>query len=109
MESTGPLYEGNTMSVSGTLVKRDYEINSNNKGTVYILQLDTPVVKSLYSDYLGYNGEAELISEMQIGFENQEDEQRYLNQDIMVTGSVMFGTTGHHLTKALLMDAYAFA
>lgn len=109
MESTGPLYEGNTMTVSGTLVKRDYEINSNNKGTVYILQLDTPVVKSLYSDYLGYNGEAELISEMQIGFENQEDEQRYLNQDIMVTGSVMFGTTGHHLTKVLLMDAYAFA
>ena len=109
MESTGPLYEGNTMSVSGTLITRDYEINSKNKGTVYILQLDQPVVKSLYSDYLGYNGEAEVISEMQIGFENQEDEQRYLNQNITVMGSVMFATTGHHLTKVLLMDAYAFA
>ncbi|OUN73797.1 hypothetical protein B5G12_06190 [Faecalibacterium sp. An58] len=109
IESTGPLYEGNTMSVSGTLVKRDYEINSKNKGTVYILQLDQPVVKSLYSDYLGYNGETEVISEMQIGFENQEDEQRYLDQKITVMGSVMFATTGHHLTKVLLMDAYAFA
>lgn len=109
VESTGPLYEGNTMSVSGTLVKRDYEINSKNKGSVYILQLDQPIVKSLYSDYLGYNGEPEVISEIQIGFENQEDEQRYLNQNITVMGNVMFATTGHHLTKILLMDAYAFA
>ena len=66
------------MSVSGTLVKRDYEINSNNKGTVYILQLDTPVVKSLYSDYLGYNGQS-LFLKCKLGLKI-----RRMNSDISI-------------------------
>ena len=106
-EKPDALYDNDILTVSGTLVEQDYEINSMNKGTVYILELDSPITRSLYSDGLGYSGEIVEINEIQIGFLYQDDYIRnnLLNNHIEVTGSVMYAHTGHHLTTVLLMDA----
>lgn len=101
----GELYENDELTVSGTLTERYYEINTQNTGTVYILQLDKPFTARLYSDWMEYSGETVEIDEIQIDFQNQELNQLYLNRHIVVTGTVMYGHTGHHQTTILLMDA----
>ena len=101
-----PLYEGSQLVVTGTLTERDYEINSNNKGTVIILQLDQPLTKALYSEWLGYSGEVEEISEMQIGFSEWLPDPPIVGQHVTLIGDVMYQNTGHHLTTVLLMDAW---
>lgn len=106
-ETPGALYDNDILTVSGTLVEQYYEINSTNKGAVYILELDSPITKSLYSDGLGYSGEIAEIDAIQIDFLYQDDyiRRNLLNNHIEVTGSVMYGHTAHHLTTVLLMDA----
>ncbi len=96
------LYDNDTLSVSGILVEQDYD-----KGTAYILKLDSPIKKSLYSDWLGYSGEIVEIDEIQISFSYHDEYIRnnLLNNHIEVTGTVMYAHTGHHLTTVLLMDA----
>ena len=101
----GELYENDELTVSGTLTERYYEINTQNTGTVYILQLDKPFTARLYSDWMEYSGETVEIDEIQIDFQNQELNRLYLNRHIVVTGTVMYGHTGHHQTTILLMDA----
>lgn len=101
-----PLYEGSQLVVTGTLTERDYEINSNNKGTVMILELDQPLTKALYSEWLGYSGEVEEISEMQIGFSEWLPDPPVVGQHVALIGDVMYQNTGHHLTTVLLMDAW---
>ena len=101
----GALYENDELTVSGTLEERYYEINAQNTGTVYILQLDKPFTVQLYADWMEYNGETVEIDEIQIDFQNQGLNRLYLNRHIVVTGTVMYGHTGHHQTTILLMDA----
>ena len=99
------LNENTQFIASGTLVERPYEINSYNKGIAYILQLDTPFTAMLYADLPEYKGEAVKIDEMQINFQDPANNQLYLGKRIIVTGTVMYGHTGHHRTTVLLMDA----
>lgn len=101
----GDLYENDELTVSGILTERYYEINTQNMGTVYILQLDKPFTARLYSDWMEYSGETVEIDEIQIDFQNQELNRLYLNRHIVVTGTVMYGHTSHHQTTILLMDA----
>lgn len=101
----GALYENDELTVSGTLEERYYEIDTQNTGTVYILQLDKPFTVQLYADWMEYNGETVEIDEIQIDFQNQGLNRFYLNRHINVTGTVMYGHTGHHQTIILLMDA----
>lgn len=107
VQNSDALHENDILTVAGTLTEEYYEINSQNKGTVYILKLDTPIKKSLYSDWLGYSGESVEIDEIQISFLYHDDYIRsnLLGKQIEVTGSVMYAHTGHHLTTILLMDA----
>lgn len=106
-ENQDALYDNDFLTVAGTLVEQYYELNSQNKGTVYILELDSPINKSLYSDWLGYSGEIVEIDKIQISFLYHDDyiRKNLLNNHIEVTGSVMYAHTGHHLTTILLMDA----
>lgn len=100
------LYDGDELTVSGTVISRDYEINSNNKGTVYILELDEPVTRAVYSENWGYDGDEIEIKEIQIQtMANGKEASDYEGKHIDVTGNVMYGSTGHHLTLVLLMEA----
>lgn len=107
VSSQGPAYlnENIQFTASGTLVERPYEINSQNKGIAYILQLDAPFTARLYAELPEYTGEVEEINEIQIDFQDPANSQLYLGKHIIVTGTVMYGHTGHHLTTVLLMDA----
>lgn len=100
------LYDNSPLTVSGTLTEQSYEINSANKEVAYILELDEPVTKSLYSDDAGYAGESVEISEIQIQFTDNDDyiQNNLLGKHIQVSGSVMFANSGHHLTTILLTD-----
>ncbi len=100
------LYDGDKLAVSGTLMKQEYEINSDNKGIVYILVLDVPITKFLYSNDLGYSGENVEISEIQIQF-SQDDSwppDDLIGRHIQAEGSVIYGHSAHHLTTVLLTD-----
>lgn len=106
MNQNSALYDNSSLTVSGTLTEQSYEINSANKGVAYILELDEPITKSLYSDAAGYAGESVEISEIQIQFTDNDDyiQNHYLGKHMQVSGSVMFANTGHHLTTILLTD-----
>lgn len=96
----GELYENDELTVSGTLTERYYEINTQNTGTVYILQLDKPFTARLYSDWMEYSGETVEIDEIQIDFQNRELNRLYLNRHIVVTGTVMYGHTSSNDNSA---------
>lgn len=99
------LHDNDILTVAGTVQERYYEINSLNEGVVYILELDEPITRKLYSVDLGYAGEAVEISEIQLNFSYEDDfiRDNFLGQHIQVTGSVMYAHTGHHLTDVVLV------
>ncbi|MCD7785518.1 MAG: DUF4431 domain-containing protein [Oscillospiraceae bacterium] len=99
-----PLYDDDELTVSGTLIDRYYEINSDNYGTAYVLVLDEPITRSLYNDFMGYDGEVMEIDEIQLILPYTENYIRsnLLGEHLEVTGTVMYGHTGHHLTTILL-------
>lgn len=100
-----PLLEGSRLIAVGTLTERDYEINSNNKGTVLILELDEPMTKALYSEWWDYAGELQEITEIQVDISEWERNPPVVGQHVALNGEVMYQHTGHHLTMVLLMDA----
>ncbi|MCD7804361.1 MAG: tetratricopeptide repeat protein [Oscillospiraceae bacterium] len=106
MEDTDaePLYDDDELTVSGILTDRYYELNSDNYGTVYILVLDEPITRSLYSDVAGYDGEVMEIDEIQLILPYTESYIRsnLLGEHLELAGTVMYGHTGHHLTTILL-------
>ena len=107
MENIGAqeIHDNDQLATTGILTERMYEINSQNKGKAFILQLDTPLNALLYSTDLGYDGDQENVTEIQINFLPNVTAEDYLNQRVTVKGTVMFGHTGHHLTTVILMDA----
>lgn len=107
IEESSELYDNDILTVTGILKKQAYEINSENQGVAYILELDAPVKKSLYSDVLGYCGEIVEINEIQIQFSLSDEyiQNNLVGKHLKVSGSVMYGHTAHHLTPILLMDS----
>lgn len=92
---------GDIVTFTGVLKLEDYEINSINKGTVYILDLDNPI-KCYLNDGNNYDGKTEFnIDSVQI---NASDFKKYLGQHINVKGKVMLATTGHHRRDVVLME-----
>lgn len=102
-EQFDKIYANDILTVTGKLKKENYEINSNNKGTVMILELDSPIKYKFYDDFLGYNGEEHLITSVQVSVGNEEYEN-YKNESIVMSGNVVFGHTGHHLREIVLVD-----
>lgn len=107
MQESNELYDNDILTVTGTLKEQNYEINSENYGVAYILELDVPIMKSLYSDMLGYSGENVEISEIQIQFSLTDEyiQDNLVGKHLTVRGTVMYGHTGHHLTTILLIDS----
>lgn len=107
------IYNGQELTISGKLVKRDNYINDNNNYPVYILKLNTPINAQLYDSWNGYNGEQELLTEIQISFPYRDDyhdyydyvDNNFLGKNITVQGLVTYGNTGHHTTTIVLTDA----
>ena len=107
IEESSELYDNDILTVTGILKKQAYEINSEKQGVAYILELDAPVKKSLYSDVLGYCGEIVEINEIQIQFSLSDEyiQNNLVGKHLKVSGSVMYGHTAHHLTPILLIDS----
>ena len=107
IQESNELYDNDILTVTGTLKEQNYEINSENSGVAYILELDAPIKKSLYSDLLGYSGETVEISEIQIQFSLTDEyiQDNLVGKHLTVSGTVMYGHTGHHLTTVLLTYA----
>lgn len=107
IQESNELYDNDILTVTGTLKEQNYEINSENYGVAYILELDAPIKKSLYSDFLGYSGETVEISEIQIQFSLTDEyiQDNLVGKHLTVSGTVMYGHTGHHLTTVLLTYA----
>lgn len=97
-----------TLSFEGILTQRDYEINSANKGTAYILKLDEDIRVKIFDSTQGYYGEAKKLNEIQVNFStavSKADIQKGLNCRIEVKGSAIIAHTGHHLTPVVLTES----
>ena len=93
--------EGDIVTFTGVLKLEDYEINSINKGTVCILDLDNPI-KCYLNDGYNYDGKTEFnIDSVQI---NASSFKKYLGQHINVKGEVILARTGHHRRDVVLID-----
>lgn len=98
-----------TANFTGILKSENYEINSNNKGTVAILELDIPFKCYLYDEWMSnngwnnYNGKTEFnIDSIQVSLSNA---QNYYGKNITVTGTVTLAHTGHHRRDIVLLDS----
>lgn len=97
--------EHSELTVTGTLKERPYEINAENKGVAYILQLKEPMAGELLAENAEATGKQEEIENVQIGsFADGTEIRLWLEKEITVRGTVMFASTGHHLEKIVLMD-----
>lgn len=92
-----------SLTVIGTLSHEDYVINSNNKGTVTILNLSQPISCNFFDDFMGYNGEQHTVDSVQVSLESGEYEL-YKEKIVTVSGNVMFGHAGHHRREIVLLD-----
>ena len=102
------LHDNDSLTISGTLTERYYEISYLSKGTVFIVKLDTPIKRRLYSSAAGYTGEIATLKEIQISLDGYSDSyirSNLLGKHIKVTGTTMYGHTGHHLTTIVLLNA----
>ncbi|MGN0441162.1 MAG: DUF4431 domain-containing protein [Acutalibacteraceae bacterium] len=98
------------LSFSGILTSEYYEINSNNKGNVAILDLDSPFKCYVYDEWMSnngwssYDGKTEFyIDSVQInGLSNP---QNYYGKNITVSGSVCLAHNGHHRRTIMLQDS----
>lgn len=101
-EDTRIIKNGDILTFSGTLKSEYYEINTNNKGTVTILDLDNPI-KCYLNDGINYDGKTVFnIDSVQI---NASDFKKYLGQHVTVKGEVMLAHTGHHRRDIVLMNS----
>lgn len=90
------------VTLTGILKTEDYEINSNNKGTVTILDLDNPI-KCYLKDGNNYDGKTEYnIKSVQI---SSPDLKEYIGQNVTVKGKVMLAHTAHHRRDVVLLES----
>lgn len=90
------------VTLTGVLKTEDYEINSNNKGTVTILDLDNPI-KCYLKDGNNYDGKTEYnIKSVQI---SSPDLKEYIGQNVTVKGKVMLAHTAHHRRDVVLLES----
>lgn len=93
------IHDLDSMTVTGVLYEEVYEGD-----TFYILKLDNPVDALLYNEFQGYNGEEQIITDIQLHFQKEKEAKSFVGKKITVQGSVMFGHTQYHLTTILLTD-----
>ncbi len=91
------------LTLTGTITEEAYEINPQNKGEVFILNLDEPIKCVIYDEFMGYNGEEKNIDSVQINIFRGEYEY-YKGETVTLTGSVIIAHTGHHLRDIVLED-----
>lgn len=90
------------VTLTGILKTEDYEINSSNKGTVTILDLDNPI-KCYLKDGNNYDGKTEYnIKSVQI---SSPDLKEYIGQNVTVKGKVMLAHTAHHRRDVVLLES----
>lgn len=96
------LHVGDIITVTGTIKSENYEINSQNKGTVLILELDTPITYAFYGDTTGnyIDGQEILVKSIQL---NGLDDS-YIGKNVTIKGSVLFAHTGHHVKDIVLQN-----
>lgn len=92
-----------SLTLTGTIIEEVYKINSQNKGKVFILNLDEPMKCAIYDEFMGYNGEEKNIDSVQINILSGEYEY-YKGKTVTLTGSVMIAHTGHHRRDIVLDD-----
>ena len=93
------IHDLDSMTVTGVLYEEVYAGD-----TFYILKLDNPVDAILYNEFQGYNGEEQIITDIQLHFQKEKEAESFVGKKITVQGSVMFGHTQYHLTTILLTD-----
>lgn len=102
--TTLEIYPNDSLTVTGQLKKENYEINSTNKGTVIILNLNSPMVCDLYDESTStFNNK--IIDSVQVSI-NESDYEIYKNKNVTISGNVVFAHTGHHLREIVLVDCH---
>lgn len=96
------IYEGETITLSGTLSYEHYEINSNNSGEALILTLDKPFIAKYCKSEVFEVGTTENITSVQILSDNLS--QFSDGQYVTLTGAIMNAHTGHHIRSIILTD-----
>lgn len=96
------IYEGETITLSGTLSYEHYEINSNNSGEALILTLDKPFIAKYCKSEVFEVGTTENITSVQILSDNLS--QFSDGQYVTLTGTIMNAHTGHHIRSIILTD-----
>ena len=97
------IHLGDTMTVTGTLHYEWDNINENNNHRQVVLKLDKPITVT-YMDEMenGFGvvraGTTEVVDSVQISLDDELPEGTHLT----VTGSVMYGHTGHHIRHIVL-------
>lgn len=108
-EDSGAIYDGDQLSVSGLLEERTFYPPGGYEVVTYMLRLDEPMKKPLYSDDMGYSGQMGEISEIQVMFSYDDAyvQDNLNNKHLEISGTVMFGHSSYHITTILLVDATA--
>lgn len=103
-DSRFDLREEDTITVTGKLTEESYEINSNNKGTVYILTLEKPnkYYKYEYTD-TGLKKREMLVDSVEVDISFAEY-IRYKGETVTILGDILFVPLGHHQREIVLMD-----
>ena len=100
--TTLEIYPNDSLTVTGQLKKENYEINSTNKGTVIILNLNSPIDCNLYDENTSaFNNKK--IDSVQVSI-RESDYEIYKNKNVTISGNVVFAHTGHHLREIVLVD-----
>ncbi len=95
------IYEGETITLSGTIFYEHYEINSNNSGDALILELDEPFTAKYCKSEAFEIGSTEKITSVQI---SSDDMSKFSEgQHITITGTIMNAHTGHHVRSIILL------
>lgn len=103
-DSRFDLHNDDTITVTGKLTEESYEINSNNKGTVYILTLEKP---TKYYKYEFTDTEFEkrelLVDSVEVDI-SIDEYIRYKGGTVTISGDILFVPLGHHQREIVLMD-----
>lgn len=99
---TKDIYEGETITLSGTLSYEHYEINSNNSDRALILFLDNPFIAKYCKSEAFEVGTTEKITSVQISSENPS--QFAEGQYVTITGTIMNAHTAHHIRSIIITD-----
>jgi len=97
-------YEPENVTLNGKLVRLSMKNVSNQKETIYVLELKTPICVNADSEN-EYNPQQSGVKDIQLAFSEEKfkSSRALLNKTVSVSGTLFGEHTQHHFTKVLMI------